>query len=280
MKKIVPLLFLIGFVTTFSACKKNNDPEVDTQKSGVVTTPSGKSCLLNKITDVSDNESSTFEYDNQKRVTKILRFDGTQADGYATITYSTTQIVYNDFDQGSTTPDETITYTVANGRVTSGTYTETDIDENSGYTYTYTDTETYEYNSEGYLTKTTSNSTETSNEPNYQPDNDSYVTTYTYQNGNLITMVETGGDSSDTYTTSYEYNTDIVNTILVADYGIVIGKPNKNAIKKETQTNSNPNSSTYISNYTYELDADKNIKKATRTSGTDVDITTFNYTCN
>lgn len=273
MKKSVLLLF-VAFATTFSSCKKGGDPEKEPESSGAIITPGGKSCLLTKLSE--EDYYEIFEYDDQKRVVKIKYYEDNIMEGYTTVSYSASQIIVREFEGNSTQVDETTTYTVSNGVVTgsSETYTYSSI----GAEYTSVNTYTYEHNSEGYLTKKTR--VRTSNNP--QETTRTETTTYTYQNGNLMKEVYTSGDQ--TFTTTFEYDTTIANTIYVDDEAILLSKPNKNAVKKETGISSNPGSTANVTTYTYELDADKLITKQTQTevygNETYTDVSIYNYTCN
>jgi hypothetical protein len=274
MKKHLLLVIFIALGLSFNSCKKNDgDPEQEVDLSGGISTPNGKTCLLTKAGGADHH--NTFEYDDQKRVTKVKYFEDNIQEGYVTLSYGSNQIVFKEFDGTSTQADETITYTLNNGVVNSSS--ETYTTQENGQTVTVTVNYTYEHNSEGYLTK----QTEVSKQSN-QNLATTTVTTYTYQNGNLTQEVETSGNF--TYTTSYEYYTDIANTLMVDEDQFLLSKPNKNALKKRTILNSNPGSIPSVVNYTYEVNSDKLITKKTRTevSGTQTftDINIYQYNCN
>lgn len=288
MKKL--RLFVMLFATVavgLIGCEKGgNDTEKDTEVGGEIITPGGKSCLLTKIEEEDDDYYESYEYDNQKRVVKVRTFDGTEPDGYYTYTYTGSQIIEKEFNENDTESDEITIYTVSNGVVTGSTSTETSSD--NGHTTTYVYTETYEHNSSGYLIKKTTVNRTTSNQPGFTSQESTGTTTYTYTDGNLTKEVETyaNGNYTQTYTTTYEYDLNIANTLIVDD-NLLISKPNKNVVKKrtETSTSQGAESNTYVSTYAYVLNADKLITKRTTThsssgQGSETYASNFVYTCN
>lgn len=284
MKKLRLLTTL--FVATaigFAGCSGKNDAEKELETGGEIITPGGKTCTITKVEEEGENDYDTYEYDNSGRIIKTNSFEEGKLEWWSTITYTTSKITVKHFEQGSTDPEDETIYTVSNGRVTGMTETYIDTDsENNTSTSIYT--ESYEHNSEGYLTKSTSNETYT--DQNGTPQTYTSVTNYTYQGGNLVKEVEkeTSGNSTDTYTTTYEYDLNIANTLILDDY-FLISKPNKNAVKKKTEINTyeEGESNTYVMNYSYIVNNDKLITKRTTVetfsdqSYTDVDI--YSYNC-
>ncbi|MBC8051652.1 MAG: hypothetical protein H7Y13_01165 [Sphingobacteriaceae bacterium] len=288
--KLIAMLFLFTSIA-FNACKEDDDPEkvelVVEVDAGIVT-PGGKTCLLKTADeDAVLDYNSVYEYDTQKRPIKINYFQGDIPDGYTIFTYGTNQIIIKEFDAGSTTEDETTTYTASNGVITGSTSNYSYV--SNGFNSTSVDTRTYEHNAGGYLTKTTSVKNTTSTQPGAAPTTSTKVTTYIYTNGNLTTETETGGSGSNAYTltSSYEYDLTIANTLAIFENykHLLLSKPSKNAVKKGTHVQviqqGSPN--TEIANFTYVVNADKLITKKTTSGSGSFSYThteDFTYACN
>lgn len=277
------MLLLVAVSIGFTGCKNNDDEPETKTADGTIKTPSGKSCLISKIK--YDSEHEVIEYDSQNRPVKISYFDGTTLEGYETISYSSSQIVVKNYDDGQL--EETITFIVSNGVVTGQTETYTRTD--NGVTYTTVTQRTFEHNAEGFLTKMISNETTTSN-PASATQSYKTTTVYTYQNGNLTsevsTYIENGTNNTETRTSTYEYYTDKMNTLPFDEEDFLLTKPNKNPVKKKTESHSQQGSSTYISNYTYTYNSDGLITKKVDVntssnpgSTPSTDETIFEYNC-
>ena len=250
MKNLKLLLVLLLTLTLgIYGCKKDDgDPEPEGNGGLVITTPDGKSCLMSKIKSISYNEGEVYEYDSQNRPVKISFFDGTTPDGYVTIDWSSSQVVVKEYTSTGQL-DDTQVYTASNGVVTGSTSTDTWTD--NGVTYKEVGQETYEHNAEGFITKRTYVETITT-VPASTTETSTSTTVYTYQNGNLISEVET--DGNDTYTIAYEYYTDKANTLAPEDEGLLLTRANKNPLKKSVETNSAGDS--YTTSYTYTYNGD------------------------
>ena len=270
MKKLGLFAMLFVAVTIgFTGCEKGGDDgedeeELEVETGAEITTPGGKSCLLTKTEEEGDSFYTLYEYDSQKRVVKIKHYDDNVLEETNTITYSNSQI--------NVTGGEPITYTVVNGIVTGGIVPG----DNSVTTFLY------EHNSAGYLTKRTEITSH-----NGTSQTSTRVITYTYTDGNMATRQEESGDYSSTAT--YEYDLSIVNTLLLDE--IFINKPNKNALKKRTETRSYQGivDGTTVDTYTHVLNSDKLITKSTKVevdtqSGQSAQTSTYvenhQYTCN
>ena len=284
MKKLLLFVLSLGLVLLgFTGCKKHGD---DTNK---------KSCVVNKAIYNDKNSAgdfyqyATYEYDNQKRLIKIRSYWNDVPEGYSTITYGGSEIIEKSFDSnGSEFPwYPPSVYTVSNGIVTRSV--QTYIEQMApGFFKTQVTTTAYEHNSEGYLTKKTMVIEATSNDTIYfVPTTVTIVITYAYEDGNLLNKVE-DFPSGNRLTTTYEYFKDIPNTLHILDNAdfilpdipvILATKPNKNALKKATQTSGS--GFTTFRSFTYLLDADGLItKRTTFDSQISGHSEIFEYTCN
>jgi YD repeat-containing protein len=157
-------------------------------------TPSGQQALTNVRTEISDGITSTYTFDDQRRITRTDQSDGS----YTTFSYSGSQLTALSFD-AETNEEETLTAQVdANGRVV-----QLNLE---GETFTYA------YNADGRPT-TSSGGGET--------------TTYTYEDGNLTSTATTyDGITEYQY---YSYLTDKQETRYTADNAL-FGNPSRNLL--------------------------------------------------
>ncbi len=235
-----------------------------------------------------------FFYDAVGRVSKIEVYE-TDSTGTAKIEYtetfaysaeniSLTGIEYDEQGNPIDSTKRTLTAPINGfGFITSVSDKSPDGDEY---------TATYEYNTEGYLTKensqfsysyegiggTTIKSTRTA------------VIIYQYTNGNLsketetYTQTTTGQPTTNgSYTSTYEYDSQLMQSNFISENAPFLGKFNKNLVKKKTEeyiVDNNPIFTDVIT-YTYELDAKGNVTKqlTTYNGASEPDVNTYTYQC-
>lgn len=271
---------------TATSCTKDetDNPEPSAPVAeGTAIIAGTKSCVMTKLT-YDDGEYETIEYDGKSRPVKVNYFDSGTAEGYAKITYSTTDVVMEYYDEKNV-KEETYTYKLGtNGYIASSSNIYTY--KSGNYNVTVNSTSTNTHNSDGYLVKEEHTSVMTSNEPGYVSQTDKTITTYTYTAGNLTSAkYESNGTSS---AATYEYDTSKTDNLPLSDdevLAFLIGKKSKNLVKKETFTSS---SGSDVNTYTYTFNADGLIDKQTVTTVTKypgspeqtyTDSYKFEYTC-
>ena len=269
MNKLKLGLLIPGIIAiTILSCKKDNTEEpvlTDPVAEGSTIIAGAKKCLLTKLTH-DDGDYETFEYDSKSRPVKENYFSKGAADGYQKITYNGNDITQEYYDKNNVKDDEIYTFKLgSNGYISSATNVYTSL--NGGFKYTDTENSTLTYNTEGYLTKLVSTDVGTSNKPGYVSTTETNSYTYTYSNGNLLSMEEV--DGPNTYTSKYEYYTDKKNNLPSGGddeiLNFLLGKLSTNLVKKITSTyGSNSNSST--DNYTYTFNSDGLVSKQTEIS--------------
>ena len=236
----------------------------------------------------ASDEYQTFQYDAQNRLVKVTDYYNNQVDEEFTYDYSESQIIRKIYEEGELL--ETLTYQTANGRVASSTVTEQDsvtdvFTDSTGNTTTTTSISTavrttvYEHNAEGLLTKRLETNVFTRAGVPTMTNRD--TTSYTYQNGNLVTEVYSS--PSGRSTTTYEYYTDKKNSLLSwgDDDWFLVSKPNKNPVKKITYVG---DQQTEAYSFVYLYNAEGLILKetVTQTSGAQQqspESTDFEYNC-
>jgi|GEM_PF-1081634 len=241
-----------------------------TKVTDTVTNPI-KTCLVSKVTNPSDTSYMTYEYDSQNRIIRASDFYHGKLDESYTYEYTGSQIIEKIYEENVL--EETITYTLTSGLPTTSTTisidTVTKIQADTAQTpvaHTYIETTVttgkYQHNSEGYLTQKILTETITSTEPGFGTKIGRDTTTYTYQNGNLITQVNSSLTKREVLT--YEYYTDKNNSIPNNEF--ILTKNSKNPVKKVTFVyNYQGGSFTSTTNYTYEYNTDGLIKKVNET---------------
>lgn len=265
MNKLKMWLFMPGIVAiTVLSCTKDEKDNVEVSApsaEGTAIIAGTKSCVLLKFI-YEGGDYETIEYDSKNRPVKINYFDSGTADGYAKITYTATDVLmeyYND----KNVKDETYTYKLgSNGFIVSSSNIYTYA--SGSFTVTVNTTSTNAHNSDGYLIKEEFSSVTSSIQPGFVGATEKSSSTYTYTNGNLTSAKFEGNGNISTI--SYEYDVDKINNLPVSDDEILtflIGKKNKNLLKKETYTSSGGSD---VSNYSYNFNADGLVSKQTRVS--------------
>ena len=261
------LIFIVLFLVCnlfLSSCHKDKNDPAPASIPLVAT-------ILNYTIDGVLSSSTTFQYDNQNRLIKIIDDN----DYYSTLEYSESMVImifYNNANVIETT----------NIRLN---------DSGFGTSVTYGDSnekETYEYDSNGYNKSRISEGDTGVHTLTYTVSDLNYVTIISeeksktlnsttvkeFKNSTLLTNLgnrfapENKMKSAVTdYTVKSEYlfYKDKINTIDYENWGIsFFGRQNKNPIKQSTSTTLNGGSNiefTDIRNYTYEYDAKGKITK-------------------
>lgn len=277
--KITLSALILSALLFVGACSKSDDDNNGPNNPG--NNPGGKTCLLTQENAGDGDLQAKYEYDGQNRIVKVTNYDDAgAADGYSTFTYSAGKVVLASFDNANVKEGE-ITYTIGtNNLATKGEWTESYDD--GGFTYTSTMVAIYQYDN-GYMVKSVMESTTTSNDPeNPGPMNSRITIENTYSAGNMTATKETFemlGDVpfSGVSNSTFEYYTDKEdNRAANSNAMSFIGKGSKNLVKKATHTSDAGN---IVSEYTYEVNSDKQVTKETETSGGTTSVTTFTYTC-
>jgi hypothetical protein len=249
---------------TASSCTKDENDKAEPGApiaEGTAIIAGTKSCVMSKlIYDGGDYE--TVEYDAKNRPVKINYFDSGKAEGYAKLTYTATEVVMEYYDDKNV-KEETYNFKLGSNGYIAGSSNVSSY-TNGNYLVTITSTSTSTHNGDGYLIKEEYSSVTSSNQPGHVNTTDKSSSTYTYTNGNLTSVKYEGNGSISTST--FEYDADKVNNLPVSDDEIItflIGKKNKNLLKKETHTSGGGSD---ISNYTYTFSADGLVNKKTRVS--------------
>ena len=189
------LLGLFICVTVFSACGSDNEPSSGGNSgSGSSETPQSSKHVV-KITTEEGNAfyESSFSYDSQGRVTKIIETEsgaGTNSHSEKTYQYGEMLIMTKAVEEGtlsngqSESWSETHAYTIENGRIVKDE--EIQGSQFDGRQWHYSSrTETFSYDANNYLSSIRTEYSDTESE----------TSTITWSNGNLIKL----GDRSFKY---------------------------------------------------------------------------------
>ena len=274
----IKLLVALALILSITACKKEKNTLTD-------PTPQSN-CFIKTVED--SKGILVYNYDAENRVYKIEKFDGNGLEFYQTYTYSNNLVLKKFFEGNGTELGEQVGE-IHNGRITNKTTVFTSTTSPDVFTYTTTTNYVYEYNSTGFLTKRTLVANTTTNNPNDHLDYTvNYITTYSYENDNLIKKVSNFLGSTyrnRTITETYEYYTGkdkVVNLGSDIAYDIdenyLLGKLSKNLIKNKLivdQEETNTSTTNYA--YTYTYDANGKPEKINKVI-TEIYIgATFNY---
>ncbi len=251
---VIALIAIVGF----SSCKKDKAGIDLSAEAGteVGTTVGDKTYLISKVKN-SDTDYRSAEYDTKGRLVKFSSFYLGELENYATLAYTGNKVNITEFGAANKVNQTLVLNIGSNGYASQAVVTETE--KEGPYTYTYKSTINLTHNSEGYVTKMTQTSLESSDEPNSNSETETSTTNYTYSNGNLIQLVEEYEDG-DTYTEAYEYYTDKAYCAFdeLDEYTHFIGKTSKNLIKKMTETDKDNNGETtytYATSFAYTFNA-------------------------
>jgi hypothetical protein len=198
MKKqfLLPAVLLVGFATTLTSCKKDNDDAV---------TPSKQECMIDHATTYTAAgtrvDSAKLTYDSDSRIIKEQTFNNAgQSTDYTLYTYSSSEIVAKDYDQNGDQTTETKYQLNSNNNAIREVVIE-DGNQNTA------DTTWYSYNSNKQVTRSVTKHTTVVIVPVASYD----TTWYTYSGGNL-TKEETKTSNGDVSTTIYAYGSDDAKT--------------------------------------------------------------------
>lgn len=242
---------LLALSFAFFACKKDKDPE-----------PTPQTCLVSQITDEDGEVTSSYEYDEQGRVT---RFElGT--DYYFTFFYAGDKVIINFFNFGNTTQ--------INATLNDAGMLEEWIEDTGLERYYY-------YDDQGYLEEMES----------WDPDDDDkcFTVYYSISNGNTVSAIQEFDDGSIA-TIAYTYYTDKNNKagLLNFDKDNILhmgfnrqGKASKNLVKSEVKTSADQEVRRW--DVSYSLNADgyvtQRISDYTFQGGDWTFIQNFQYDC-
>lgn len=262
-KHLLPVFFVLLF-----SCKKDED----------TANPQTPNCYVTSVKDESKGITATINYDKQKKISGIIRKQGTFQLEKDTVIYSGNKITVNSTPYNYSEYVKS-TWTLNNASQVANLSTF-DVYSKESRSYSF------EYNSDGYLIKFISSV--------FQYD-------VTYDSGNPIKITSKRTDFTNSPVLSYEmeYYADklnleqpnfqkspiVFNFLDERNFGFFssdiwfiynLGKRSKNLIKTLKRYNSGGNlGSTF--NFTYEFDGDK-LKRRLMT-GTSSNNSTFTYKC-
>jgi len=266
MKKIITPSILFACILLISSCKKDNEPNFNTDEVRLIGVDSKISA-----TDVSH---TVIEYDGNGRINRVSSHMNNQtAQTVLNISYSGNVILLVKppiNDAGSTIIDTTRLFLNSTGQVTqriSSSYQEFKAPFNQPQKTFIYDTTTNEYDADGFLKKASKeswDSTSVLNQSNGMVStsiiHDTYIANHTISNGNLTAISSIGTMSSETryngtihtfkkstennityhYTNSSANKTDFTNAAILDEINILtfapINKNYKNLPDKNTET--------------------------------------------